>query len=266
MQGFSLIELAIVLLLISLIVAGIVAGKSLLKSAEVQTVIKDFNTYKSAYADFKLQYGYKPGDFPKGYEYFANGVNTTCGENIVPTGASSEGCNGDGNGYIARNTVTEPYMEAQLAWMHLQLAELVPGVVKFISSFNYRYPRPQVNNVPVANISDNLSGWAFYFHNDSWFSGEMLVLGQNKAGPTGSNILFTGPGLKPKDAAAVDKKMDDGLPAFGKIRSNISSQLFSSPYRQCHSGGLGVLQNSKTYTYTLSYTEYACAVHFELDQ
>jgi len=52
-----------VLIIISLIVGGIVGGKSLIESAEVQSISREINKNLTAINSFSLQYDGLPGDF-----------------------------------------------------------------------------------------------------------------------------------------------------------------------------------------------------------
>lgn len=60
-KGFSLIELSIVLIIIGLLVAGITGGASLIKSAQLRSVVTESNTYRTAYNIFYSQFNRVPG-------------------------------------------------------------------------------------------------------------------------------------------------------------------------------------------------------------
>ena len=62
-EGFTLIELSIVIVIIGLIVAGVVGGQTLVLQAKIRSQISDFNKYKIAYNTFQLEYNAIPGDF-----------------------------------------------------------------------------------------------------------------------------------------------------------------------------------------------------------
>lgn len=47
-QAFTLVELAIVLVVVGLLVGAITMGSSLLKQSELQTVISDYTKYSNA--------------------------------------------------------------------------------------------------------------------------------------------------------------------------------------------------------------------------
>ena len=61
-KAFSLIDLSIVLIIISLIVAGITGGKSLIESAKIRNVINEFNNLEKSIYAFKVIKDRLPGD------------------------------------------------------------------------------------------------------------------------------------------------------------------------------------------------------------
>ncbi len=69
MNGFTLIELSIVLVIISLIVGGVIGGKSLIRSSEIQEIVTKLNNYRTAVNTFTLQYDALPGDFSEAQSY-----------------------------------------------------------------------------------------------------------------------------------------------------------------------------------------------------
>ncbi len=92
-KGFSLLELSIVIAIIGLIIAGITAGASLVKSAQLRSVTSEYDQIVSAMNSFKLRYDAYPGDFIDANSYWA-GCNS---------GASASDCNGDGDKSITNN-------------------------------------------------------------------------------------------------------------------------------------------------------------------
>lgn len=61
-EAFSLIELSIVLIIIGLLVAGIIGGKSLIDSAKERALINEMTGYKQAFSIFIAAKGRRPGD------------------------------------------------------------------------------------------------------------------------------------------------------------------------------------------------------------
>ena len=60
-KGFSLIELSIVLIILGLLVAGVTGGASLIKSAQLRSVVTEFTNYRTAYNSYYAQFGRVPG-------------------------------------------------------------------------------------------------------------------------------------------------------------------------------------------------------------
>lgn len=63
-KGFTLVELAIVLVIIGVILGGVMKGQQLIVSAKSKRIIRDFQTIQSAYYTFQDLKGYIPGDNP----------------------------------------------------------------------------------------------------------------------------------------------------------------------------------------------------------
>ena len=62
-SAFTLIELSIVLIIIGLLVAGITGGASLIKSAQLRSVMSEARGYNVAVNSFVVQYDELPGDY-----------------------------------------------------------------------------------------------------------------------------------------------------------------------------------------------------------
>jgi prepilin-type N-terminal cleavage/methylation domain-containing protein len=67
--GFTLVELAIVIVLIGLIVSAVIAGQTLVKQANLRSAITKMISYIVAANSFKLSYNYFPGDVPNADAY-----------------------------------------------------------------------------------------------------------------------------------------------------------------------------------------------------
>src|SRR3954465_2634734 len=126
-QGFTLVEIAIVLVIIGLLLGGILKGQEMITQAKIKNIINDLNGLAAAMSSYQDRYRALPGD-----ELNANTVSRW--------GATAFG--GDGNGTFIRGAgaaaATEVYnnpnetpaattAESNLFWMHLRLAGFVPG-------------------------------------------------------------------------------------------------------------------------------------------
>lgn len=99
-QGFTLIEIAMVLVIIGVIAAGVlISGGSVFGRAGVASLLSSIKDLSVASRDFKSRYGYFPGDLPNAGTYITSngGVSPTCsyppggqvGNGIVDTATES---------------------------------------------------------------------------------------------------------------------------------------------------------------------------------
>ena len=113
-SGFTLIEIAIVLVIIGLLLGGILKGQELITQARIRNVSNDFQSVTAAINLYQDRYRALPGDDPGAQtRWTATGSTTT---------------KGDGDGQIegTYNSATEGD-ESRLFWQHLRLAGLVGG-------------------------------------------------------------------------------------------------------------------------------------------
>jgi len=107
-QGFTLIELSIVLVIIGLLVGGILVGRDLIKAATNRRVISQVQATQTAISTFRLKFNGLPGDMVNATDYFADAVN------------------GNGDSYISENTGMAVFEGSNL-WNQLADAGLVTG-------------------------------------------------------------------------------------------------------------------------------------------
>src|SRR5262245_13722049 len=111
--GFTLIEIAIVLVIIGLLLGGVLKGQELITSARVRNIVSQQDGIKAAYFGFLDRYRALPGDYDQAQQNIA-GIS-----NANPCGT---GGNGNGNGRI--ETVGN---ENVLVWEHLSKAGFING-------------------------------------------------------------------------------------------------------------------------------------------
>lgn len=105
--GFSLIEMAMVLIVIGLIIGGVLKGQDLIEAAKLKAILTQLNEYRLATATFIERYDGLPGDFDKAAEYI---------EGVLK--------NGNNNGVIEGEGLA-PESEAFQFWRHLAAAGLI---------------------------------------------------------------------------------------------------------------------------------------------
>ena len=207
-QGFTLVELSIVIIIIGFLISGISAGQSLVKQAALNSVINDFTKFRTGILGFTARYDFGPGDFAHGYQFW--GAVGGCTDTDINTG-SHDGCNGNGNGDLSVDHVTQSVYEAGLMWKHLGLAGFLNGTYSGLLPVSTAELGVDVPAGPLTN-----SG--YYAVYDSYY-GLVPLQDQISFGSTVSGNVPYGAVLKPTDAKSIDLKLDDGLPANGNLAS-----------------------------------------------
>jgi prepilin-type N-terminal cleavage/methylation domain-containing protein len=123
-SGFTLIEIAIVLVIIGLLLGGVLKGQELINSAKVKNLATDFKNVPIYIYGYQDKYKALPGDDANVLTHLgASAVAAT-----TPTTCSGPGgsCLGNGviNGTWNTTTVTD---ESYLFWQHIRMAGFGPG-------------------------------------------------------------------------------------------------------------------------------------------
>ena len=63
-QGFTLVEIVIVLVIIGLLLGGILKGQEMITQAKIKNLIADFSGISAAYHGYQDRYRAIPGDDP----------------------------------------------------------------------------------------------------------------------------------------------------------------------------------------------------------
>lgn len=260
-QGFTLIELAIVLLVVSLLVGGIIAGKTLQRSSNLQTAIQEYTKYTNAIIAFRDKYNALPGDFAGATTLWgaAHATPATC---ITTVGTGTQTCNGDGNGRIVtmQTNYATTYYEQFRAWQHLSNAQMIEGsFTGTATSGTYSYTIG--TNIPASKLGN--SGWKLLTITTRDISAIPLTDIGYTTGDIPPNVLLWLGGIyfedtnrmwgtiTPMEAYDIDKKLDDGFSTTGKIISQNDSGMSA-----CDDGSTG-------YTTGSTANRKACALVFK---
>lgn len=114
-SGFTLIEIAIVLVIITLLLGGVMKGQELINNAKVTNLVRDFDSVKQAIYGYQGSYKVLPGDDVNAAVHVAG--------TVASTPASSVG-NGTIDGSWDSVTATD---ETVLFWQHVRMAGLLTG-------------------------------------------------------------------------------------------------------------------------------------------
>ena len=209
-KGFSLVELSVVLVIIGLLVGGILAGKSLIRSSKISGVAAQIQKFDSSVAAFKTEYKYLPGDAPL--------------------------FGGDGNGVISVN-------EAQGRWAHIFGCEVANFWNNLMpESYTNTYTCPNPSGTPILlnttgkNVPTSKLGTNSFFAASSLANGSAFADLTNKrnyysiqANPrtavdgygnwSFTTTTATNSAVKPAELQALDIKIDDGVANNGNVLS-----------------------------------------------
>ncbi len=108
-SGFTLIEIAIVLVIIGLLLGGVLKGQELINSAKVKNLATDFKNIPVFIYGYQDKYKALPGD-----------------DKLAQTHVGSTATNGDGNGIISGKWDATSGESFQF-WQQVRLAGLAPG-------------------------------------------------------------------------------------------------------------------------------------------
>jgi prepilin-type N-terminal cleavage/methylation domain-containing protein len=242
-RGFTLIEIAVVLVIIGLIVGGVLVGQDLIKAAPVRAEMSELENVETAIYAFRDKYSALPGDISNATTFFgttdANGyaVANGNGDGTIVSSISSYTA-GDcmtgagtqfGRGSVP-NEVEEVFHHLNLAGMgNYNIASPAADAGSGLTSFPDAVlgggmlvtcmdnptatvvPAPlvapafQSGNAIVIGATPLVTGGVNY-----WYSTRIAyILGWASGAP---NLTFT-----PDMASRLDAKMDDGLPYAGRV-------------------------------------------------
>ncbi len=215
-NGFTLVELAIVLVIVGLLVGGTLAGQSLVEQAKIHKQIRALRELDLAVNTFRSKYGSVPGDvnnsfFPPG-NTFCNHALYYGGQALDPQGNNDGVIDAIGS---SENVCVWPQLYASGLYLAQGLREL-----STVDASNNPTPPQDIDF--SAGISWDYAVWPAYDGAKmtiTSYLGEAFPL-KNAVFVRGlSNTFPNSEVLTGAAAYSVDQKLDDGKPESGIFRS-----------------------------------------------
>lgn len=114
--GFTLVEIAIVMVIIGLLLGGVLKGQEIITNARIKNLENDFNGITAAIYSYQDRYRALPGDDEYAKKRF--------GSSVTVSSDSSKKGNGKVDGLFDS---TKDDDESRIFWTHLRYAGLVAG-------------------------------------------------------------------------------------------------------------------------------------------
>ena len=188
-SGFTLVEVAIVLIIIGLLLGGILKGIEMINSAKVRRLAELSTSVHSAYAAFTDRYRRVPGDWNAAAASLAIGAAVTGG--------------GNNNGRIDNPPGFAVWMESNALWEQLAKADFISG--RYLGS---GFVEPDTGNA-LAPLNP---------------FGRVMLVGRTAdiEGAASARLhVMLGRGIPVAIAREFDVKLDDSVPDKGSIRATL---------------------------------------------
>lgn len=201
-SGFTLIEIAIVLVIIGLLLGGVLKGQELINSAKVKNLATDFKNIPVFIYGYQDKFKALPGDQ----------TQAKLDEQFPPAGTATASTTGASlaNGVINGNwNATTTASESFVFWQHVRLAGLAPG---------------PTNTADANYLPTNASGGTIGVQSGTNVPANSPI--NASAGPTnpirGSYVICSN-GILGKFVKQLDTQMDDGNTATGSMMAALGS-------------------------------------------
>ncbi len=190
-RGFTLVEIAIVLVIIGLLLGGILKGQELITSARVRNIADQNSGVQAAYYGFIDRYRQVPGDW--------NATNAAQAIPNVTTG-------GDDSGRLD-DPGTGDWTEALALWEQMSKSGFIQG--------NYTGGTTAPSAADTDKAPRNaFNGFLILYRTDDY----------DDAGTPAERLnLVLGAGIPVNVLRELDLKVDDGFPQTGVLRHAVTS-------------------------------------------
>lgn len=259
-KGFTLVELAIVLVIVGLLIGGVLQGQELIKQAQLRNVISTLREYDTAVNTFRAKYNNAlPGDWSQATAFgkdtnfgdcnFSNQANAGDGDGVLESGLAG-GCSG------------QVSFSGEMSNFFVALSN--EGLVKgsFVQGTAALSAATTVTT--SAGIPSLAVGGMMIALSDTGNSNNLnYVLGLT-SGFTPTTIIGLGAlanRVTPENAYSLDIKMDDGTPYNG-IMQHVSAYSTAGVFSEGDTEGAATCAsaNGTTGVYNAGLTTNVCTI------
>jgi len=248
-RGFTLVELAIVMIIIGLLIGGILKGQELIANARIASAATKVKAIDAALNTFRDSYGSLPGDL--------------AAPNTRLPGCTNR-CNnaGNGNNQIggAPDAANAAASENTVAWAQLAVADLLGGIrdtaATEVVTGGTTHPNAEVPGQFYIGYAAGLAGLGLETTTLATRAGHYLAV-YNGAGAVAQAVAAAGVlSLTPNQANRIDQKIDDGQP-------NTGSTLAMGVSGTCTVGADGTAANN---VYQGATADTVCGLYIRVQQ
>ena len=193
--GFTLVEIAIVLVIIGLLLGGVLKGQELVNNAKVKNLANDLRGVGSFVYAYQDRFRALPGDDRAANNHLNGGTNATT---PVAADVGNARINGAWNSVAAGD-------ESYLFWQHVRLAGLATG--------------PTNPAVPADYIPRNSEGGVIGVTSDP------LLTAAAPVAPYPAAFYVCSQGIQGRFARQIDVTLDDGNTQTGAVRVITDNQV-----------------------------------------
>ncbi len=180
-SGFTLVEIAIVLVIIGLLLGGVLKGQELINSAKIKGLANDLNGISAAVYGYQDRFKALPGDDPTAATRWGAATTSGDGNTGLAAGATLH----------AFNSATAAH-ETRLFWQHLRLAGFIGG-----------------DTTSTAQPLNSVGG----------ITGVQFGAGSQAVGAGLPGLVVCQTNILGRIAESLDNQLDDGNPSGGSVKS-----------------------------------------------